>query len=154
MRGALKPATLDKPLAGITPAHAGSIEKPIYVPVPPEDHPRACGEHDTKRLYADFDKGSPPRMRGASPLRSKMRRWQGITPAHAGSIKATGSHGLEVRDHPRACGEHRTTGAVCPKVTGSPPRMRGALPALEGITLPLRITPAHAGSIKGMKSIS
>ncbi len=71
-----------------------------------------------------------------------------ITPAHAGSITRKQPSGESTRDHPRACGEHKSGLVAYILGQGSPPRMRGAY-VVNGIYLDKsRITPAHAGSIK------
>ena len=86
-------------------------------------------------------------MRGAYKLEHDLRRWIGITPAHAGSI-ASNCPGLFLdQDHPRACGEHRVSTAGRYPLPGSPPRMRGALKLKNNCNKSTRITPAHAGSM-------
>ena len=50
--------------------------------------------------------GSPPRMRGIPWLRFNSIETVGITPAHAGNTRGVTDYELEVRDHPRACGEY------------------------------------------------
>ena len=71
MRG--KPGYTDeakKPL-GITPADAGKTFHVLRVAFRNWDHPRGCGENET-RSSSDFSlKGSPPRMRGKQRMGSE-----------------------------------------------------------------------------------
>ena len=70
----------------------------------------------------------------------------GITPAHAGNTRCSGSSARWCGDHPRACGEYVSTFTSCVRLAGSPPRMRG-IPKLERDRQELAgITPAHAGN--------
>ena len=70
----------------------------------------------------------------------------GIIPAYAGSTPRFDSPCAAPRDHPRVCGEHALITRIRQMLSGSSPRMRGALgshrcePALVGII------PAYAGS--------
>jgi len=73
-------------LSGITPAHAGSIAPEQGRDFGMEDHPRACGEHDTPLKQAKSCLGSPPRMRGACNKEQAACEAGRITPAHAGSM--------------------------------------------------------------------
>ena len=49
---------------GITPAHAGKTARCPAGTATQRDHPRACGENETAKAWAEGDEGSPPRMRG------------------------------------------------------------------------------------------
>ncbi len=86
-------------------------------------------------------------MRGACFQGVPYNRNARITPAHAGSISSTNSSVCSAKDHPRACGEHRTGNFRLYGIKGSPPRMRGASSGIVGNDRANRITPAHAGSI-------
>ena len=69
--------------------------------------------------------GSSPRLRG-TPLGDERRAApSGIIPALAGNTCATAASTPETRDHPRACGEHKTTDCRCLRTPGSSPRLRG-----------------------------
>ena len=68
-----------------------------------------------------------------------------ITPAHAGKTVSVILKPFHVRDHPRACGENKTTIYINHAFMGSPPRMRGKLYYSITVTELFRITPAHAG---------
>ena len=70
---------------GITPAHAGTTSKTNNIRGVYEDHPRSCGNHQTKRNKRLMNIGSPPLMR--EPLENIENLGYGsrITPAHAGT---------------------------------------------------------------------
>ena len=131
--------------AGITPAHAGKTRFSYVNIFNSRDHPRACGENKPLNCATYVTPGSPPRMRGKPDILSKDFQPGGITPAHAGKTCSVTPLRCGERDHPRACGENRASGAESGMRTGSPPRMRGKrigeLPTIgQG-----GITPAHAG---------
>ena len=69
------------------------------------DHTRHCGEKLKDRLVTAASKGSPPPMRGkVDPFRHRCRQ-TGITPAYAGKSKALLLNFIDLKDHPRLCGE-------------------------------------------------
>ena len=69
---------------GITPAHAG--KRSGWKDKSPRfwDHPRTCGEKQTRAGAARVFAGSPPHMRGKADPGGGVARGCGITPAHAG----------------------------------------------------------------------
>ena len=84
-------------------------------------------------------------------MRGKPRRkvaddvCAGITPADAGKTPVCIRYCRSREDHPRGCGENFCR-FQCPLLrAGSPPRMRGKLPACISCGIALRITPADAG---------
>ena len=104
-----------------------------------------CGE---KKISANINCnfiGSPPRVRGkVSPIYGS-RGGAGITPACAGKScwkKSTINH---YGDHPRVCGEKSAGAYQGAAALGSPPRVRGKVPAMQDIWSSIRITPACAG---------
>ena len=64
MRGKATPAARKVLSTGITPAHAGKRTAAKILDAAQKDHPRACGEKETKDISAHHRIGSPPRMRG------------------------------------------------------------------------------------------
>ena len=48
-----------------------------------------------------------------------------ITPAYAGKSNHFAQNCAKIEDHPRVCGEKRTTETPWSSCAGSPPRMRG-----------------------------
>ncbi len=130
----------------IIPAPAGNTfrvrRKPPFSP----DHPRACGEHEGRKLPQFSDVGSSPRLRG-TPRRGRPNVVPvRIIPAPAGNTTPPGRASLPAADHPRACGEHRHVTQSPTSKIGSSPRLRGTredVPRYAGI---LRIIPAPAGN--------
>ena len=129
----------------ITPAGAGktifhqSFQRHI------RDHPRRCGEN--RKLFNKIcaDKGSPPQVRGKPIPKYVKASLIRITPAGAGKTRLPHRINFVGRDHPRRCGENvATTTTICP-AAGSPPQVRGKLPADLNQNAVNRITPAGAG---------
>lgn len=69
--------------------------------------------------------GSSPRMRGTRGYRRKLSFVGRIIPAHAGNTPPASRRQRSQSDHPRACGEHRVSGAFDGTAYGSSPRTRG-----------------------------
>ena len=130
---------------GITPAYAGKRSRVDLCTTSSQDHPRLCGEK-TEILFAHgCHLGSPPPMRGKA-YRQKIRHHVlRITPAYAGkSIRRTTMRVL-LRDHPRLCGEKRSSHSFKKLSMGSPPPMRGKVTRFTTQSHNARITPAYAG---------
>ena len=114
--------------------------------VTPWDHPRMCGEHLTDLTEKRLALGSSPHVRGAPSVGRTRLADRGIIPACAGSTTRRRPPRHGTRDHPRMCGEHRTTAPRASAASGSSPHVRGAL-ADRGRRHPGRgIIPACAGS--------
>ena len=94
----------------ITPAYAGKRIKLRKRHSICGDHPRACGEKVVSK-----------RFRCTSP-------W--ITPARAGKSYTAFVRLHPLRDHPRACGEKDEVWQQLDELVGSPPRVRGKVPAV------------------------
>ena len=106
MRGKPKRFVVFDFLDRITPAHAGKTISPISLETCLRDHPHACGENSVELELHGADEGSPPRMRGKLLFGSGHFVVAGITPAHAGKTQSDSRGGVNVKDHPRACGEN------------------------------------------------
>ena len=145
MRGKLVITGRMSPFSGITPAHAGKTSTKCFTTSACRDHPRACGENSFQLCKHLQQPGSPPRMRGKQAVKLRDVRHAGITPAHAGKTCSVTPLRCGERDHPRACGENRASGAESGMRTGSPPRMRGKRLVLPRWRRRYGITPAHAG---------
>ena len=109
------------------------------------DHPRICGEKESKLQEIEDISGSPPHMRGKVATGRQTVCRCGITPAYAGKrgLRKRGSR--NPADHPRICGEKAEMGGFIPRFSGSPPRMRGKVLPDRGRVLGVGITPAYAG---------
>ena len=105
-----------------------------------------CGEQAYLSILYISILGSSPRVRGAGGGREDQRPVPGIIPAHAGSSWTKVIVYKTDRDHPRACGEQPSQWNSSLRVTGSSPRMRGAVIAKGGHLVRRGIIPAHAGS--------
>ena len=146
MRGAEAEITAAKLVKGIIPARAGSRRGSEACALCGRDHPRACGEQEVLETDEPMREGSSPRVRGAVTHLAVPQVAMRIIPARAGSsISAAPCH-LEARDHPRACGEQLAKMCGTSPVTGSSPRVRGAVWAVRGGRAYFRIIPARAGS--------
>ena len=148
MRGALLMAGETVITIRIIPAYAGSTLKPAGLAIMDGDHPRVCGEHLTDLLFAFLSWGSSPRMRGARLTVLELVRITGIIPAYAGSTTTRNPAEWKPRDHPRVCGEHKDMPLHCDEITGSSPRMRGALRFGKSTPPSIGIIPAYAGSTR------
>ena len=146
MRGALDKFRMPDGTIGIIPAHAGSTAASRRRHNRWQDHPRACGEHESYAMEGAVQKGSSPRMRGAQSEHEPCARQRGIIPAHAGSTIRARAMCTTARDHPRACGEHNPSTSHVHDSEGSSPRMRGAQSEHEPCARQRGIIPAHAGS--------
>ena len=87
-------------------------------------------------------------MRGAHSFATAPHLPCGIIPAYAGSTNALCMQPLNHRDHPRVCGEHVVLAFNKAPVSGSSPRMRGALEITCIELIEVGIIPAYAGSTR------
>ena len=88
-------------------------------------------------------------MRGKDFLSRVLFALIRITPAYAGKSGLSSKNILQVKDHPRVCGEKVNIGRDNNAPRGSPPRMRGKDQALKYAVKGARITPAYAGKSTG-----
>ena len=92
-------------IPGITPAYAGKRERAGKPRPGLQDHPRVCGEKRQQLKKGDWERGSPPRMRGKVRRQRVPARARRITPAHAGKRSGRARSYVCRWDHPRVCGE-------------------------------------------------
>ena len=125
MRGKVSFGVVEDILDRITPAYAGKRFLVKFIAGIIWDHPRLCGEKFCPCKFHGVRQGSPPPMRGKVGGEGEGKDRVRITPAYAGKSHLYGIITVEVRDHPRLCGE-KVTGEInrC-STTGSPPPMRG-----------------------------
>ena len=109
------------------------------------DYPRVCGEKIRGRGTANIWQGSPLRVRGKVMSQPDGAIYVGITPAYAGKSKEVNNYAVYHWDHPRACGEKSAQVQCLPRLSGSPPRMRGKEQLASGVRSSAGITPACAG---------
>ena len=145
VRGKLLLFWLTTSVAGITPARAGKTPDFRLSLEPDRDHPRACGENNCPEFLHLLTSGSPPRVRGKHPACFAPRACGGITPARAGKTYVCVNAVFVTVDHPRACGENRSTIRPNFRAAGSPPRVRGKPIHAISRSTQAGITPARAG---------
>ena len=129
----------------ITPACAGKRWRRVSPSPMPQDHPRVCGEKSKNSNVRCKRRGSPPRVRGKGSAHRPHFFQKRITPACAGKRAALRAVRAVRRDHPRVCGEKAGRGLRASGTGGSPPRVRGKVPANFLAALYAGITPACAG---------
>ena len=130
---------------GIIPAHAGLTNHGTGIHEQPRDHPRACGAHTPFLALRLETQGSSPRMRGSPLPVPEISDHAGIIPAHAGLTAVVNLYRMPYWDHPRACGAHGKPNFAVFATSGSSPRMRGSLAAVNADLGKAGIIPAHAG---------
>ena len=145
MRGKVWRSDCAARLARITPAHAGKSGEIARTSTWSRDHPRPCGEKDTRSLSAVPAQGSPPPMRGKDIQNIGCIFEHRITPAHAGKRVKYCNAEVHLKDHPRPCGEKPAPRRARFHESGSPPPMRGKGCMAYHKSADARITPAHAG---------
>ena len=69
--------------------------------------------------------GSPPQVRGKPQVQGVTAVYTGITPAGAGKTAHTRDKCARRQDHPRRCGENRSSHRMPVLHDGSPPQVRG-----------------------------
>ena len=84
-------------------------------------------------------------MRGKESSDGFFLMNSGITPAYAGKSVPPDGLKINIRDHPRLCGEKEFSFAASVLSAGSPPPMRGKGVAADTMIDVTRITPAYAG---------
>ena len=84
-------------------------------------------------------------MRGKACQKPNVLISDGITPAHAGKRSLSSFNTIELKDHPRPCGEKDESVGVYSWEQGSPPPMRGKDVYSAQPERHWGITPAHAG---------
>ena len=129
----------------ITPACAGKTPQLVKRLQVTEDHPRVCGENNSRPAKCLRAEGSPPRVRGKLSHGMDSMRYGRITPACAGKTRFNYCCNFNEQDHPRVCGENPPRPHCSAARRGSPPRVRGKLIAELGDLSRQGITPACAG---------
>ena len=94
---------------GITPACAGRSFYRHGIGTCTRDHPRVCGEKHDLHIFSCTHQGSPPRVRGEVGGLEWPEADKRITPACAGRRRRRCRKFAESKDHPRVCGEKRTS---------------------------------------------
>ena len=106
MRGTLNLTAFGLECPRFIPAHAGNTRLRLSLRARLPVHPRACGEHCTKKSGHRAGDGSSPRMRGTRVVTQVLAVRYRFIPAHAGNTCLPGPFQSPASVHPRACGEH------------------------------------------------
>ena len=145
MRGKAPSRCRFLPCHGITPAYAGKSVSANPNSLQERDHPRLCGEKHAFKKSAQYNRGSPPPMRGKGEFVMPVISCKGITPAYAGKRWYAQNSSCQCQDHPRLCGEKMCDVQSANRAEGSPPPMRGKVCDSSHAINTFRITPAYAG---------
>ena len=145
MRGKLILIKFNHAVDGITPAGAGKTANVAASALGTWDHPRRCGENNTRRSPCNRQMGSPPQVRGKHSSKNVSMLLMRITPAGAGKTFRIPLAVRPSKDHPRRCGENRCQRQPIIEYIGSPPQVRGQHRLNTFIRFTSRITPAGAG---------
>ena len=148
VRGAPQEGPQTSSTNGIIPACAGSTVLANVDAFRDRDHPRMCGEHATPVLDGLRGLGSSPHVRGALLPAGRRCGFSGIIPACAGSTKQLRLGRVQLRDHPRMCGEHKGLDERTATYEGSSPHVRGAPGRCPDNANAHGIIPACAGSTR------
>ena len=129
----------------LIPARAGKTGMTLMTRIASAAHPRACGENIVSPVCLRSWNGSSPRVRGKQRRRQPPRGRRGLIPARAGKTpKAVAAH-VDMRAHPRACGENpESRGGPCGH-EGSSPRVRGKRQSCPPHSYAAGLIPARAG---------
>ena len=128
------------------PARAGNTREKVYFRPAFAVHPRAGGEHTSASARFIVSFGSSPRGRGTRSRAGHPPRRRRFIPARAGNTAPAGAVCRPASVHPRAGGEHSHCSGGDTPPSGSSPRGRGTLHALEGAGRRIRFIPARAGN--------
>ena len=134
-----------------TPAGAGKTKPLALLYYAYADHPRRCGENCCCNLAHLFPHGSPPQVRGKLASRLLAPACVRITPAGAGKTRQDDTCRLDLRDHPRRCGENLKRKLRMQSACRSPPQVRGKPCWFYAALAAQRITPAGAGKTQCRK---
>ena len=113
-----------------------------------------CGDHGREHNSRDWQRGSPPHVRGPLNTYEGLYALRGITPACAGTTKTTIIEYRFVGDHPRMCGDHRVKPSSMLHSLGSPPHVRGPLGSNRNNQKSFGITPACAGTTLSVHTLN
>ena len=125
MRGKAAEKNAKRRRSRITPAYAGKSLGSVSIRSHIQDHPRLCGEKEANVQFFFHSLGSPPPMRGKALKMNFSRGTNRITPAYAGKSYILFVAAVNMRDHPRLCGEKAAVNFFFRSLPGSPPPMRG-----------------------------
>ena len=89
MRGKHLPSASKAWIPRNIPAYAGKTSGTVYCAVLPAEHPRVCGENDTRTRPGYQRGGTSPRMRGKHDAFLDEKYWVRNIPAYAGKTPSS-----------------------------------------------------------------
>ena len=134
-----------RPNTRLIPARAGKTSSRYSSRVFGWAHPRACGENTHNVYFAQYRRGSSPRVRGKRNGAQHDGPRARLIPARAGKTRQGHLAWTTCRAHPRACGENQSSYLLQSSGLGSSPRVRGKPMYTTCYTLCKRLIPARAG---------
>ncbi len=146
MWGAVHPGRQQRRHLGTIPAGAGSSGRSCSLLWWAGDHPRGCGEQQTRVPGEALHAGPSPRVRGAGAQPGPPAPRAGTIPAGAGSSGPWCGPRPPAWDHPRGCGEQPIVTVESALDMGPSPRVRGADLLRPHPCLHRGTIPAGAGS--------
>ena len=132
-------------IGGSPPPMRGKDSVKNHVLTPPGITPAYAGKSLPAISLDTYTSGSPPPMRGKVRQVFDTLDDSRITPAYAGKSGISDKLLSSWQDHPRLCGEKFDNLSRSNQPRGSPPPMRGKVPAQQAEVLFSGITPAYAG---------
>ena len=111
---------------GSIPACAGKPRGSAAAKTPTRVHPRVCGEAVPALFVRSVAPGPSPRVRGSPPAAAWPACLPRSIPACAGKPLMMPAAAVEIRVHPRVCGEAVETGVAAARAGGPSPRVRGS----------------------------
>ncbi len=87
LRGTLQIFLYQKDQGRFIPAPAGNTRERFALRGQSPVHPRACGEHNGESIWAWFEGGSSPRLRGTQPNVASLPAYLRFIPALRGTLK-------------------------------------------------------------------
>ena len=145
VRGKRGFAKRDCDCGGLIPACAGKTATHFINETFSRAHPRVCGENFSFHTQIITQQGSSPRVRGKRQGQLQRPSWSGLIPACAGKTRQEEQRVLEIRAHPRVCGENGGARRVVDCGEGSSPRVRGKPTSVPMRPKTPRLIPACAG---------
>ena len=145
MRGKHGLRTLLKTLVRNIPAYAGKTSKNNEDGKGLTEHPRVCGENNSRHFTQHIQVGTSPRMRGKPKEVIPVVRPPRNIPAYAGKTAACRLVPIAPAEHPRVCGENFRPVEGEKSAKGTSPRMRGKHPNMTSPLEAFGNIPAYAG---------
>ena len=110
------------------------------------DHPHACGDKICKASDMTRTSGSSPRVWGQVAQINSLEKEDRIIPTRVGTSFVLVCLYQYRWDHPHACGDKKSFGAMCSSYIGSSPRVWGQVFHASSNPFALGIIPTRVGT--------